>query len=201
MSDTDKTLHIQPVWDTSILQPISPIPISNKTTAIENAERFPPKDFMISVSPKVIDFGELSPTNPLLREMEISVLNKSSDVYTVFVSEASPPANGDVFIPDTSCDNSACTEQVAGPWENILTYGYGYRCDDTENRYCDMVFKNNNYYKQFPAISYQKNMQPIITGKKKAFAKVKLTFKLNIAGSQAVSGYTNTVTYILAPGF
>ncbi len=201
MFNEHTTLEIQPVWDNSVLQPITPPPAKKIENSIQQKKGMP-KDFMITISPLLIDFGELSPTNPLLREMTISIANTQAPQYQVFAYETSSPKKDSFFIPDTSCDNNACTENIASVWANILTYGYGYRCDNQDGNACMKDFRESNYYKQFASQELGEIMEPVMEGgigEKKNV--ILLTYKLNIAGSQRVAAYTNSVTYILAPGF
>ncbi len=198
MPANETHVEIQPVWDTSTLQPITPFLQAPQPPA---KEKMHPKNFRIHISPTLIDFGELSPTNPLLRQLTIEVINDTSENYSVFSYESSSPQQSkNVFIPDTSCDNSACTEYVAATWQNFLTYGFGYRCDDIEGFGCGQDFKEG-FFKQFASESLGETMQPIISGHNTKKTTSKITYKLNIAGAQPLADYTNTVTYILAPGF
>ena len=164
----------------------------------------PLRGFSFEISQSIIDFGILSPTNPVIRNIILTVNNRSSQGYSVNVSENNPlqsQASGQV-IPDVTCDNGKCTEIVSDSWASTLTYGFGYRCDPVTVDECADGFSNADNYKQFADAARNEPPQPVMasatTGSNK---QVKITYKVNIAGSQPPGSYTNVITYIAVPTF
>ena len=87
--------------------------------------------FSFSVSNTLIDFGVLSPTNPVTRTTSLTISNSSAPSYQVTASENHQlqVAKTGAIIPDTTCDKGGCSQTQAAAWSNTLTYGFGYRCD------------------------------------------------------------------------
>jgi len=170
--------------------------------------------FSISVSNTLIDFGTLSPTNPVTRNATISVANLSAPGFTVSASENHQllsPKNG-AIIPDTTCDKGICSQTAAATWTNVLTYGFGYRCDNlsillrgSKGRGClknDLSFYyNQNFYRQFSDASKSEKAATIISGDRGRNQKATITYKVNIPSSQAPGIYTNSITYLAIPTF
>lgn len=168
--------------------------------------------FSVSLSSDLIDFGTLSPTNPIIRTVNLSVRNPPPYGYSVIASEDHPlkispsaesdSASGDgQFIPDTTCDNGACSQENAGEWINALTYGFGYRCDNVTGVDCDSPFSKPNFYKHLADISNAQSPQSAMAGIGSKNREIRLSYKVNIAGTQAEGFYSNIITYIAIPNF
>jgi hypothetical protein len=159
--------------------------------------------FVFSISQTLIDFGTLSPNNPILRTNILSTVPSSVYAYSVFSLENHGLASnkGD-SIPDTTCDNGSCTQSMSAPWNSLLTYGFGYRCDDLIGSDCGDGFSNKSFYKQFTDTSKSEMQETVLsgTGGKKE-RKSQITYKVNISASQAKGIYSNVVTYIAVPSF
>lgn len=170
--------------------------------------------FSISVSNTLIDFGTLSPTNPITRTTTVNVSNLSAPGYVVTASQNHQllsPRNG-AIIPDTTCDRGSCSQSFASQWTSSLTYGFGYRCDavsvlinGTKSRGCvsnDLAFfYNPDAFRQFSDASKSEKAVPIIKGTRGRNQKGTVTYKVNISSSQPAGLYTNSITYILTPTF
>jgi len=157
--------------------------------------------FAAKMSEDSISFGILSATNPIIRTTNITI---SSPIgYQVFGSANHPLQNTtNAVIPDTTCDNGQCSETIPAVWTNTLTYGFGYRCDDVDGRNCDVDFKEEASFKQFANLKTREYTQPIMhSGKATKSSESKITYKLNISGTQAPGSYSNTVTYLAVPNF
>lgn len=161
------------------------------------------KAFKLSISNLLIDYGILSPTNPIIRESILSVFNASSYHFSIFTSENRPLFHPDgIIIPDTSCDNGTCTQHTASYWENTLTFGFGYKCENTTHQLCLTDFKYPNYFKQFANQSDKDNPVPVIQGvKTDKELEAKMIYKVNISSSQPPLRYSNTINYIMVPGY
>jgi hypothetical protein len=160
--------------------------------------------FRFAISSQLIDFGTLTPTNPVKRTNTLTVSNGSAHGYTVTAFEDHQlliPASGSV-IPDTTCDTGLCTESTAASWpdSSILVYGFGYRCDNLSGTDC-ATFPANNY-KQFAdnskAETPQNVMSSLLVGKNR---QTQITYKVNISGTQAAGRYSNVITYIATPTY
>lgn len=202
MTGKDSLLEIEPLrpGDNLPALNIEPSPTPIKKPARISPNNFGTLGFRFSVSSLLIDYGELSPTNPIIRENTISILNQASLAYTVLAhtDHELKDINGN-FIPDTGCDNGACSERVAASFNNTLTFGFGYRCAGHD---CLSDFLAKDYYKQFANQALNENSTLLASGRKSDQENViTIYYKVNTAASQPQSKYTNTITYLALPGY
>jgi hypothetical protein len=158
-------------------------------------------ELTISASPILIDFGQLSATNPVIRTTVLSI-RSSSCAYQVFSYENAPlTSENNNVIPDTTCDNGSCDEETGAAWTNTLTYGFGYRCDNLKDSDCQAGF-SQGYFKQFADILNKQDPVVFMTGLASSSQKQgQITYKVNVSGTQQPDSYSNTVTYMLVPSF
>lgn len=160
--------------------------------------------FRFTITGLMIDFGVLSPTNPVTRQNELTVSIGSAFGYSVYATESSQlinPGTG-ALIPDTTCDNGTCTESVSAAWTSNLTYGFGYRCDNVTGTDCASGFSDSTYYKQFADASKEETPQAVMTGTAVGRnKKSQITYQINISGSQPAGFYRNFISYIATPTF
>lgn len=158
--------------------------------------------FSFTISNTMIDFGNLSPTNPVTRTTTLTVKNNSAKSFKVTAAQNHQllvPSTG-ASIPGTTCDNGTCNEAKSAKWTNTLTYGFGYRCDGS----CvanDNSFKLPDYYKQFSDTSHKETATTIMSGGTGNGLKATVTYKVNISSAQPAGTYTNTVTYLATPSY
>lgn len=159
--------------------------------------------FTFSISNSIIDFGILSPTNPIYRTTNISLSNINKDyIVTAFENNPLLITKSNNIIPDTTCDNGYCSEIRTALWENTLTYGFGYRCDNVTGDSCPIEFDTSNYYKQFPDLSKSESPQIIMSPDPNLQSQeIQITYKVNISKTQPGGSYTNNITYIASPGY
>jgi hypothetical protein len=162
----------------------------------------PSQDFSLTLSQTLLDFGILSATNPVTRTTTLSLFNQTAPGYQIFAYENHPlRLDTSETIPDTTCDNGACTQTVSSLWTNTLTYGFGYRCDNISTTPCPDDFQPN-YYRQISDLTKAETPAPILTGTTQAKTiQAKLTFKLNTSKNQAKGQYKNTITIIAVPTY
>jgi hypothetical protein len=169
----------------------------------ENLTTTPP--FSISLSSDVVDFGILSPTNPIIRTVDLYIYNATVYGYSALVFEDKPltsaTSSGKIFIPDTTCDNGNCGTENADEWANSLTYGFGYRCDNLTGTDCDSSFFKPNYFKRFPDILNNDDLQSIMSGVGSTDKKARISYKVNVSQAQSQDIYNNIITYIAIPNF
>lgn len=160
--------------------------------------------FAFSISETNINFGTLSPTTPVTRTNNLTISNGSANGYQITAFEnhqLSVPSTGSI-IPDTTCDDGTCTESTSALWNNTLTYGFGYRCDNVTGTDCASGFTTANYYKQFADNSIPETAQAVMSGTNVGRSKqVQVTYKVNVSSSQPPGIYTNVITYIATPTF
>lgn len=159
--------------------------------------------FAFTISETLIDFGTLSPTNPVTRTNTLTVSNSSPHGYSVTASENHPlTTSQNASIPDTTCDNGTCTQDASAAWTSTLTYGFGYRCDNVLGSDCNNGFTDTTYFKQFPDTSKSEPETSVMTGTGVGRnKKTQITYKVNISGTQTAGVYSNAITYIATPTF
>ncbi len=166
-------------------------------------EGLPNSPFVFSVSQTSIDFGTLSPNNPILRTNNLSILSGSAYSYSVlaFEDHGLTSSKGE-SIPDTTCDNGSCTQITGADWNSILTFGFGYRCDNLSGNPCSDEFIDKSFYKRFANNSRSESAQEVLAGESNPKEKkAQITYKVNISPSQSQSVYSSSITYIAMPGF
>lgn len=176
LSNEDYTIQTK---DINLQKNISPTPISS-TAAVETL----PAPFTFSLSDNLLDFGEVSTTNPIERTTIINISKGQASGFSLFAIEDHEPSFATHVIPDTWCDIGTCTDTLASLWESILTYGFGYRLE------------NEDGYKQF---ANQTKGEPaaLIT----EATNVTVHYKVNVSATQEEGVYTNTIRYIAIPDF
>ncbi|RJQ36520.1 hypothetical protein C4559_05140 [Candidatus Microgenomates bacterium] len=163
--------------------------------------------FAFAISETLIDFGTLSATNPVTRTNKLTISPGSASSYTVTAFEdhqlSSSPSGA--FIPDTTCDNGLCDQTSSALWNNTLTYGFGYRCDNLSGTDCLSDFLPpiySNHYKNFADNSKSEVAQKIMNGTNTGKNKIsQITYKVNISTTQTAGTYNNKITYIATPTF
>lgn len=160
--------------------------------------------FKFSISSDRIDFGTLQATDPITRTQTLTISNGSAYGYKVDVAEnhnLSVPSSG-AIIPDTTCDNGNCTITTASIWTNILTYGFGYRCDNISGSDCVSDFSTSGYYKPFPNLNNNQTPQTVMSSLNVGNnLKSQITYKVNISASQSPGDYTNQVRFVATPTY
>jgi hypothetical protein len=196
--------------DTNPQQPIlhkhPPKKRQNDVTAKNNAVQKMDETISLTISQTTINYGILTPTNPSLRIVEISI-GKTISGIQVFTYEDHPLTwttqdTEKTTIPDTSCDNGSCSQSIAAPWDRTTTYGFGYRCDSSESNICDKQFNESKDYRRYLSESGQEAMVSLLitqTNEKKV--KATITNKINISATQTTGNYNNTITYLAIPNF
>lgn len=162
------------------------------------------KTFLFSVTDTLIDFGILSPTTPVTRTSTLTVYPGSTNGYQVLAATDRPlTAENNIYtIPDTTCDTGSCATDRPEKWANILTYGFGYRCDNVFGSVCNSAFSDKTFYQPFAPASKKKNPQVIMEGRvAKAKGSATITYRVNISTTQPAGRYTNAITYVANPGF
>lgn len=187
--------------------PSKPGEFSGENYTVRAGNNYDPNNtpLTFSVSNMKVDFGSLSPTNPVSRISNLRVTNNSSYSYKVIASENNQltEVKTGAKIPDTTCDDGKCNQNQAGKWDSTLSYGFGYRCEGDELAciYGDESFDAPNFYKQFPDSSLDESASTILSQGSGTGQQVTVTYKMNISSSQPQGFYLNTVTYLLIPSY
>lgn len=160
--------------------------------------------FSFSISNLFVDFGTLNPGEPITRTGTLTVSNGSAQGYQVTAIENHPlrVLSTGIDIPDTTCDGGSCTETTSAAWSSLLTYGFGYRCDNLSGTDCASGFSTGTYYKQFANLAAGETARSVMTGTNVGRGRqVQITYKVNISASQAPGTYQTIIKYIATPTF
>jgi len=191
-----KTYHPAPPVENSKNQRVTK---TDNYQIVLGFEDIPSEDFnSIESSASIIDYGKFYPTNPVERAIDIKVNAKSAHGYSVLVFEDHPLSDPSFInlIPDTSCDRGLCSQSISAVWEDNLTYGLGYSCENLKGSSC--VATGTKLFKKFPDESKGEEYEPVFENHEQE-GKGEIIYKLNISASQSNSVYSNTTTYLLVP--
>lgn len=160
--------------------------------------------FRFTISSLDINFGVLTPTNPVTRTNELTIYNGTANGYSVkaYEDHSLLKVGTGSMIPDTTCDGGTCSEVTSSAWSNTLTYGFGYRCDNITGTDCGTGFTTSSYYKQFANNTYNESPIAVMAGTNVGRnKKVQITYKVNISGTQPPGDYFNQIIYLAVPTF
>lgn len=152
----------------------------------------------ILVSDDFVQFGPLSPTNPVIRQLRFSI-SDGQFPFSLFQQ-----MDHDLFndpgqsIPATSCDNGSCSDKQASLWISTLTYGLGVRCENLIGTVCPDDFIEKNTFRPL-GVPTSYTGSKIASGASREKVEFSLTYKLVVPGTQAPGSYQATVSYILIP--
>ena len=146
----------------------------------------------VSFSQPYLSFGFLIPGEPVLRTDTLQVQTTHNKGTTVFIMKDNPLQSVSALIPDTSCDNGSCSVTQASVWASPLTFGFGFRCENSAA--CTRDFTQEN---TFRPISHTVPVPVLKTTNQTETAT--LIYKLNIPSSQPPLPYTNNLTYFVIP--
>jgi len=155
--------------------------------------------FTFSISNKTINFGKLNAGEPISRTNTLTV--SGSGAYQILGSENTPLKKDDkTHIPDTTCDSGNCSEVTSGEWSSPLSYGFGFRCDSIKTAECGDDFLNPDFFKQFANNEAHELPQTIFSKNSSTdSSQSKITYKVNVSGTQSGGIYQNTIIYIAVP--
>jgi len=162
--------------------------------------------FRFSINGLTIDFGALTPTNPVTRTNTLTISNGTANGYNVYAYEnhalASEIDGTGNQIPDATCDNGLCTQDTSAAWTSSLSYGFGYRCDNVTGTDCGAGFSTSTFYKQFANNVLSESGAPLMKGTNVGRTKVvTITYKVNVSGTQPPGDYFNYITHLAVPTF
>ena len=154
--------------------------------------------FTADNSVSILSFGQVKPGESLLRSNTLTIIPGSAPGFqTIGYMDHALKSVHKSEIPNTSCDNGNCTNVLPDTWTLPLTYGYGYRCDNVSNDSCNMVLKDT--YRRFSNAETNDTPVTILYSNDKLKSKVEFSHKINIPGSQKLTGYKNTLFFVTSP--
>lgn len=184
------------------LRQTTPTIVENNDKNITENEKLPKKhDSDSSITfytfPPIVSFGFLVPGDPVIRSSSVQILTHNLVAFDMYIEQnhSLKSAEGNI-IPDTSCDGGSCTNNLASVWKSPLTYGYGFRCENSTS--CSKDFQNPDFFRSITNIELNQRPAQILTGSSAKVA-AEIVYKLNIPSTQAAEPYTNTITYTIIP--
>lgn len=154
--------------------------------------------YTFAISESVMDFGQITPTNPLTRKNIVNINSNERYFLKTYENHQLASSQGET-IPDTTCDGGNCTEQTPDIWKSVISYGFGFNCQSDKNN-CDEDFLSDNSFSQFANKSRNEPYNSLLSGASGA-NQLELTYKLNISSQQKPATYSNTVTLLLLPSY
>jgi hypothetical protein len=154
-----------------------------------------PSSVTIANEAQFLDFGFIVPGEPVLRTDVLHIMTQNTQGgISLFALQSEPLRHSDgSTVPDTTCDNGACNPSLSSVWNSLITYGYGFRCENP--KYC-LGSESENTYRPFSV-----GHPVLIANSNTLELKSIITYKLNLSASTPAKPYTNSVTYIAFPNF
>jgi len=165
--------------------------------------------FTFTVTPALLDFGQLIANNPIERELHIGISTGNVAGYKIGVSENHPlSSQTGAEIPDTTCDPAdggaskkqpqPCTYSIASKWMASTTYGFGYRMT---GRTVSSNFSASNLFRPYAATSRNEDPALIMQSTQtKVTDSAVMSVKVNIDQHQPVGIYTNNLRFTASVG-
>jgi hypothetical protein len=203
--ELDQTVSETPAISPFLKDPVEqqlPTPGDDESVSIASIYSYDTThSFSFSLSDLQVDYGVLSPTNPITRTTNFVFYNTTIGGKILAWEDHPLRSENTIILPDTTCDNGQCNELRSSLWDNTLAFGFGFRCDIATSQYCSKDFAESLAFMQFPDISNKETAAVIASFSSSPNAKEgKITYKVNAAGSQPPGQYTNTVTFLAIPG-
>ena len=190
----------KPLPKSTVTPSPTPIPLPTTKITIGYTDKEPVTDLSFTISDTIINLGPLLPGDVIARENSLIVHGDPSYMYSIFGYENHQLHDEkNTIIPNTTCDDGTCSSTTASLWTNVLTYGFGYRCDSNTGHDCVSNFENPDFYSQFADNSVKEPQTAFAAGITFQPKKETITYKLNIAGSQQAGYYNNTIAYLAMP--
>lgn len=161
-----------------------------------------PTPLRFTTETNTIDFGELNPGEPVIRQANITIQGGSPFGYQILSYEDSSLTKTDTqeTIPDTTCDTGICTQTTPGQWKNPLTFGFGYSCQSKTKYVCiNDNEQKDELFLQFSNRSENELPQPILRSFSQLPTTATLIYKVNIPPTQSVGKYSTTIHLIATP--
>jgi len=156
--------------------------------------------FSFAISSLGMDFGSLTPGTPATVSNVLTVRAGGAGGYQVLAYENHPLRNRQAtIIADTSCDNNDCNESQAGVWQLATTLGFGFNMsgDDTPADFTD-----SSYFRQFADNSAGEQAQTVMASNSVTRqSQATVTYKINVAASQAAGRYENAIVFVAVPEY
>ncbi len=158
--------------------------------------------FRFSLSTTKVDFGKLSPFQPITKQIQAIVDNGLSSGYQVFAVEVGPlTSDTKAIIRHTKCDqdNNRCTSTTARSWRQNGVVGFGYGLVGNS---IPEDFKDSSYFRPFADLS--QGQDPIVIMSSRAHKvrhQTTINFRVNISSTQPVGNYRNTIIFTAIPGY
>lgn len=199
MEGGEYKLRLEEVLDTeSTPTPIRKIALPTITTAPTPPPIQSFGQSEILVSDDFVQFGPLSPTNPVIRQLRFSIRGQTLPFSLFQQMDHNLLNDPGQSIPPTSCDNGSCTETQASLWSSTLTYGLGVRCENIKGTACPDDFLEKNTFRPLGILSSgaASIIASGITGEQ---TELSLLYKLVVPGTQEKGNYQARASYILVP--
>jgi hypothetical protein len=189
-------LELQPIEEIPTNTPTTPYPATPQQPPVtKKAVSFDGPEATIAVQSNIVDFGTLTPTNPVLRFTTLKMLGDFPYSLITYQDNFLRTADQQNFIPNTSCDRGNCNEKTHDTWVSTLTYGVGIQCKATSpTTRCTLPTPTNESFHTLPTYFPESALASATDN-----AEVKIIYKINTSPSQNPGIYQNTIYYVLTP--
>jgi len=168
--------------------------------------------FSFKIDNLAISFGALTPNVGTTQSNIITVSSPAGHGYQIMAAESHPlwlsPA---VFIPNTGCDNTDCTDSLSALWNTAVgstAYGFGFNAMGINTSAAVTGIGTSNYfptaghYRPFADSSAPAPGQIIMSENSPAKNHSALiTYKIYISPLQAAGSYQNSINFTAVPKY
>lgn len=157
--------------------------------------------FGFAIDQVALDLGELTIGEHNTASNQLTITTRGAGGYTIYAYEERPLTHsaGVDIIPDTTCNNGACDETIAGVWTNSAIPGFGFNIDSID---AVADFLDSTYFRQFADDSTGEEMQAIMNSSNVASNRTgTVTYKVGIDSSIAAGNYQTAISYVAVPGY
>ncbi|MBU4397350.1 hypothetical protein KKC08_04245 [Patescibacteria group bacterium] len=165
--------------------------------------------FSFSINDLEIDFGTLVPNIGTTDTNIITITTPYGNGYQILAHQ-NHPLQIDIShqIPDTTGDNSTCTESDSDTWTQSDIYGFGFNAMGIDSSGVatgigtSQFFNDIAYFRQFADYSSSESHQIIMSQDINVQDQsARISYKANISSVQPAGNYENAITFTAIPKY
>jgi hypothetical protein len=160
--------------------------------------------FSFSISDLDIDFGSLPPNTLSTDQNTLTVSHNGSGGYQVLAYEDHPLRHSltSTDIPDSTCDDTTCTQVLCRPWTSTSIYGFGFNASGDDVDTSASKFADSTYFCQFADAEIIETPQPVMASSTVGINRqATITYQANIHSLQEAGTYSTFITYLAIPTY
>ena len=151
----------------------------------------------VSTTGVTVPFGNISPNTFYIGCHDLQVSTNAGNGYSLTAQESRLLSTAQFTIPNTTCDNGACTLLTAGAWTNAAKNGFGHTCTNQTNHDCASTYSSGSNFRPLANIAAGDTAQAVMSSSTAATATGRIKYRLSAGAAQAAGLYTTIIAYII----